>query len=333
MSSPAQGLVPNFNAWLATVWGSGGEFFNAATCGWFVKASNLVFGVNPPYYLDDFIAIFPKFFGAPTLYSNAATTQGSATVTLAAGTQGIMPGQFVLDSADFPPNTLVTAVTPTTVTFNNAALNTNAYSSLFVYLAPPIPIVVTQLYINLANASLVQARWQEQWAIAMGWFVAHYLTLYARSDAAEVVSALEPIIHSETPAGVLPGTTYTLSASPPAGVLDGFYVNGVFQHPGTDYTLSGNTVTLSRPTVVGDTLVATWATQTTVQTNGTPSTAQLAAQGLLNGILTSKSVGDVSASYNVLDEQAGWGTFRMTMYGAQLIDMARIIGSGPAVFW
>ena len=47
---------------------------------------------------------------------------------------------------------------------------------------PPVPNVVLQAYITLASASLVQARWLEQWPIAMALFVAHFATLYAKSD-------------------------------------------------------------------------------------------------------------------------------------------------------
>ena len=331
--SPSQGLVPNFNAWLGTAWGAGAEFCNVGALGFFGSATNLVFGTNPPYYLDDFLAVFPKFFGVPASYANVAVTTGGYTATMAS-TAGLLIGQFLV-SADFPKGTLITAVAPTTVTLNNAALDTNPSGALQVYTAPPIPVAITQLYINLATASLVQARWQEQWTVAMAWFVAHYLTLYARSDAAEVYTALQPALHQETPVGAVPGTVYTLSATPPGGALDGLFVNGLFQKPGAgaDYTLVGNTITFGADTPAGAVITATWAVPSTVQTAGVPSTAQIAAQGLINGIMTSKSVGDVSASYSVLEDQAGWGTFRMTMYGAQLIDMAKVVGMGPMVIW
>ena len=39
-----------------------------------------------------------------------------------------------------------------------------------------------QLYINLANASLQQARWLDTWPLAMSLFVAHFLTLYLQSE-------------------------------------------------------------------------------------------------------------------------------------------------------
>jgi hypothetical protein len=45
----------------------------------------------------------------------------------------------------------------------------------------PIPQIVLQMYINLASASMMQARWLDMWPMAMAEFIAHYCTLYLRS--------------------------------------------------------------------------------------------------------------------------------------------------------
>lgn len=45
-----------------------------------------------------------------------------------------------------------------------------------------VPDAVLSAYITLASACLVQERYQEMWPIAMGWFIAHFLTLYLQSD-------------------------------------------------------------------------------------------------------------------------------------------------------
>ena len=58
-----------------------------------------------------------------------------------------------------------------------------------------IPEVILQMYIDLAQASIQQARWRDSWKIAMGWFIAHFATLYiqsitaANSPAAQVIAA------------------------------------------------------------------------------------------------------------------------------------------------
>jgi len=48
-------------------------------------------------------------------------------------------------------------------------------------------------------------------------------------------------LHTETPAGTVPGNTFTLSYAPTA--LVGFYWNGVLLRPVLDYTVSGSTIT------------------------------------------------------------------------------------------
>ena len=323
-----QAGVPNFSGyvWLALgTWGGGGVVPVVAPVG-------LVFGQNPSYYLDNFLAMYPKFFGPPTLIANAGTTISSNVVTVQS-TIGLAAGQFVV-IPNVPQGTVITAVGNGQITISNQATVTQSSVGFTAYEAPPIPLAIIQTYINLANASLVFNRWQEQWTIGMSLFVAHYCTLYAKSDAAEITSVLQSYIHSETPQGAIPGTIYTLSAAPPSGTLQGFFVNGSFMTPGVnaDYTLSGQTITTNVATPGGAKLLATWPLQMAVQTQGVPSTAQLAAQGLMTGVESSKSVGDVSASYTVLQEQLSWGQFSLTLYGSQLIDMAKVIGTGPMLF-
>jgi hypothetical protein len=46
-----------------------------------------------------------------------------------------------------------------------------------------VPEVVIQMYINLATTCIKQDKWFEAWEIAMGWFIAHFCTLYAQSIA------------------------------------------------------------------------------------------------------------------------------------------------------
>lgn len=324
------GNVPNFNAWLETAWGAGSEF--SVVCGAFYGATNLVFGQNPPYFLDDFKSIYPKFFGLPTALSGCGTTISTNQVTVPS-TVGLDYGQFVQSNGVFPPGTVITGIGSNTVTLNNNALVTTASATLMIYEASPIPTGVILMYLNLAYASLVQERWQEQWYVAMGLFIAHYCTLYAKSDASAVFETLQTTTHSEVPVGAVPGTVYTLSSAPPGGSLQTLTKNGLFRTPGVDYVLSGSTITLTVPTVLNDVLFAVWPVQTQTFTANAPNGAQIAAQGLAGGIQTSKSVGDVSVSYQVLTALESWGAWNLTSYGQQLVTMARVIGSGPMVIW
>jgi hypothetical protein len=319
--------TPNFNGWLQTAWGSGAEFWCAQPG---VGNVGFVFGTNPPYYLDDFLAVNPKFFGAATLVGNATTVAGSNQVALAS-LAGLGYGQFI-QGVGLQPGTVITVLGVSSITVNKPATASGTVT-LQVYEAPIVPIMVIQLYLNLAQASLVQARWQDAWYLAMSWFIAHYLTLYVKSDVAEVLSNTQTGIHGEIPVGVQPGTVYTISAVPPGGQLQSLTRNGVFQTPGVDYSLSGITVTLSLATKTTDHLYAVWPTPVTSSTPVVYGAAQVAAQGIATGIEVSKSVGDVSVSYAQLTSLEAWGQWNLTVYGVQLASMAKVIGSGPALIW
>lgn len=61
---------------------------------------------------------------------------------------------------------------------------------------------------------------------------------------------------TETPSGVIPGNAYTLSHAP-AFIL-GFYWNGIFQRPVTDYTLVGSVITMVGATTAGDSVYVSY---------------------------------------------------------------------------
>jgi hypothetical protein len=254
---------------------------------------------------------------------------------LTAGVDYVLAGATVALFAPLSSGSLfATWFTPSTgfvVALNNAALVTTNNGVLKTYEQPPIPLSVVITYLRLAFASLVFERWQEQWMVAMGWFIAHYLTLWAKSDALEVLS-MATATQGETPAGAVPGTIFELSATPPGGVLQSLTANGAFQTPGVDYTLSGTVITMTVPFEAGA-LYATWPIAVESITTANPSSAQIAAQGLAGGIQTSKSVGDVSVGYQVLTALESWGAWNLTSYGQQISTMAKIIGMGPVVIY
>ena len=76
--------------------------------------------------------------------------------------------------------------------------------------------------------------------------------------------------------------------------------------------------------------VAHFATLYCQSAGGNDSTAQqIASQGKATGIMVSKSVGDVSASYQAIaDDLAGWAAWKLTIYGQQLATMAKMYGMG-----
>jgi len=64
--------------------------------------------------------------------------------------------------------------------------------------------------------------------------------------------------------------------------------------------------------------------------------AQVVAAGQARGLITSKSVGDVSASYDfsaIAQGLDGWAAWNLTTFGQQYATLARMIGKGGMYVW
>ena len=199
-------MFPDFNGWLATTWGFGDEGCLIAFSG----ASNIVVGTNPPYCVGDFVSFYPKFAGGakPNPLPGAVLTMGSAVV--AATTAGLTAGQVLwgpgvpskatILSVDSDSQLTMSAAATASVTVTITALDISQFI---------VPVPVINAYIVLASASLFQARWCEAWQIAVGLFVAHYVTLWLRSDG-DVYNTPGQAAH----AGLARGILISASAGP-----------------------------------------------------------------------------------------------------------------------
>lgn len=174
MSFPAEGI----NLFLMNIYGGFGLDAGAACSAYLGLASGLPQAGNPPYTVADFLAFYPQFFG-PAQSVAGTVTEGSATISGIASTAGLQAGQLV--TGQFPAGTVIVSTTADTITASNPALADD--TTVSVYSSAPIPVAVIQAYLNLAYASLMSSRWREMWAMAMGWYIAHFLTLYAQSMA------------------------------------------------------------------------------------------------------------------------------------------------------
>jgi hypothetical protein len=56
-----------------------------------------------------------------------------------------------------------------------------------------VPEAVSQMYLDLAHACIKEARWKTYWKMAMGLFVAHFVTLYLQSVTDAESSAVQVI--------------------------------------------------------------------------------------------------------------------------------------------
>lgn len=116
-----------------------------------------------------------------------------------------------------------------------------------------VPLEVMELYLDFAHACIKEARWHKSWRIAMGWFIAHFLTLYLKS-----------------------------------------------------------------------------------MTQSDAAAKKVIAAGQANGLPVSKSVQDVSVSYDystAVQGLNGWAMWTLTSYGQQLAALARLIGKGGMYVW
>lgn len=321
------GLTPNFNGYLDLFWGAGTGFWTAFGGG---VSLTFIYGTNPPYYLDQFAAMYPKFFGAPTVLA-CVTANGSAVVT-PSSTANMAPGQFI-QSPNLPPNSVISSVNGDgTITVNQQA-TADGSANLTVYLAPPIPLVVIQMYVNLAEASIVQKQYRDSWLVAMGLYIAHYCTLYSQSDGIQVQSIVTQALGGQIPVGAKPGTVFTLPNPPVNGVLQMLFKNGLQQDNGVDYTFLSPNITMTQSVNATDSLYAIAVTQSVQTSTVYPSVTEIAAQGLATGTIVSKSVGDVSAGYQGLESLKDYGSWNLTRYGQQLATLAQVTGMGPGLYW
>lgn len=171
-------MIPDYN-----------QFFSESV-GWsdevsasLANASGIVSGTNPPWGPADFLAIHPKFGGpGPVLYVQGTLASASPVVTNTA-TAGMAPGELVAGPGVPLGSTIFSVDSPSQFTLNhNATAEGTVTLTLYNTSATLVPLAVLNAYIALASASLVQARWRDAWPIAMDLYVAHYCTLWLRSD-------------------------------------------------------------------------------------------------------------------------------------------------------
>lgn len=172
MPYPGEGL----DLFFMQIYGGFGYDWSAA-CGTFLGlATGRPQTGNPPYTISDFLAFYPQFFG-PSTSITGTVSAGSNVVTGVTSTADIQPGQLV--GSQFPSGTVVASTTSDSVTVSSPA-SADA-SAVTICTAPPVPLAVIQAYLNLAYASLMSSRWRELWIIAIGWYIAHFVTLYLQS--------------------------------------------------------------------------------------------------------------------------------------------------------
>lgn len=174
--------TPDWTGWLNSIWGPSTDPLSPQAIVAF--ASNVVVGSNPPYTVQDFLAIYPKFGGVPLSSGTVAPTgnisAGNNTIVVN-NPAGIAAGQPIA-AAGIADGTFINSISGNNAVVSLPPVASGSNVPLTIWNAPPIPIAALLAFIALASASLVQARWLDSWIVAMGWFVAHFATLYVKSD-------------------------------------------------------------------------------------------------------------------------------------------------------
>lgn len=176
---------PDIVGFYDMLYGTAGVDLQGLTLLHYGGASGMVFSGNPPYTVTDFLMIYPKFFGPPTKLTGLVITQGSAQITGFTDTNivGLASAQLVVNLNAFPKDTLIVSVAGNTITLSNPALVDDTI--LTVYETPFLPLVAILTYTMLALASVMYARFVEAWPVAMSLFIAHYCTMYMRSESGD----------------------------------------------------------------------------------------------------------------------------------------------------
>jgi hypothetical protein len=91
---------------------------------------------------------------------------------------------------------------------------------------PVVPIPIIQIYIDLAQESIQQARYRSAWKIAMGLFIAHFCQMWLQSSVS-VDAGKDAIIGAGETVGIttsesVDGVSYSVDASAILQDLDGF---------------------------------------------------------------------------------------------------------------
>lgn len=211
-------MWPDICGFLAMLYGTGGVDLSALTVWHFGNATGVVFTGNPPYTATDFLGWYPKFFGPATVVSTTLTL-GQATFPVA-DTTGLAVGQLLLNLNSVPKDTVITAINTGTKVVTMSNMATANDTTISIYEAPPMPLVIILWFVFQAGASVMQERYQESWPFAMALFIAHFCTMYMRSESGANATAAQ-IVATGLERGLLVGKSAG-DVSANIKFLDGF---------------------------------------------------------------------------------------------------------------
>jgi hypothetical protein len=171
-------MMPDLTLFYMSIYGGFGYTDDGYSGSLLSLAKGIAQTGNPPFSVVDFLAFYPKFGGTPLAFTGTITS-GSAIVSVSP-LVGLTAGQLVTGQGIPNPTTILSVGSGQITLSSNATANGTSFNA---YTAPMVPIVVMQNALNLANASLMQSRWREQWQFAMCLYMAHVCTLYMGTES------------------------------------------------------------------------------------------------------------------------------------------------------
>ena len=178
-------MTPDIVGFYDMLYGTGGVDFLGLTFWQFSAASGMVWCGNPSYTVTDFLQYYPKFFGPATSISNLSFDVNSPLVTGFTTISGLQPGQLIVHPS-FPKDTLILSIdsNANTVTMSQNSTVAEVNTSIVFYTAPLIPLIVVLNFVALATSCVMAQRYGiPMWNQMMAWFIAHYSTLWMRTES------------------------------------------------------------------------------------------------------------------------------------------------------
>lgn len=353
------GNMPDLNTILAGWWGNGyGGSGLAAIVG---NASNIVVGTNPLYTLNDFAAIYPNFLGPQSRFT-ATATQGSPVLTTVAVTgtgsygvnligpggsgdipleaAGVQSGQFITGPG-IPNNTYI--FNWGLDQYNYGPYSGGGYGESSILLTNPVDL--TSVPYALAG---MQATTTISSPTLTG--IANTATAFAGGPLLPGMQLFGNGIPAGTTIQAIPSpTTVTMTQQATVSGTTGVQVFQpqalnpliIYEQPFVPIQIVQIYINLAVASLPQQLYFEYWKVACGyfvahfvtlwLQAMGSPasSAGQVAAAGLQSGILTSKSVGGVSAGYtNIVPQEflAFYGpTWATTRWGVLLMSLASTI--------
>ena len=117
---------PDLTLFYMSIYGGFGYDYCAAGLAFQGLAAGIPQTGNPPYTVNDFLAMYPKFYGPGTDVAGTLSS-GSPTITGVSSTTGILAGQLVTGTG-IPVGTVVSSTSSTTVTLSQNATATGRFN-------------------------------------------------------------------------------------------------------------------------------------------------------------------------------------------------------------